>query len=150
MRPVRTASDIGQAIREHRKALQWDQATLAREAGVSRQWVVEVEKGKGGAELELVLRALRVLGAALTVARPATGSSGSPSSISRLIEGADALQPTGRTGPRRSDPASPDEPDDFLRIFARAKAEYDARREEDSGASDASGREAPSGPDEEA
>ena len=53
-------------IRQRRKALGWDQAQLAERVGVSRQWVIEVEKGKPRVELQLVLRTLNVLGLILT------------------------------------------------------------------------------------
>ncbi len=45
--------------------LQVDQAGLARMIGVSRLWVNQVEKGKPGASMGLVLRALDALGARL-------------------------------------------------------------------------------------
>ena len=59
---VRTDRDLGTIIRDRRKSLGLDQATLAAPVGVSRQWVVEVEKGKARAEVGLALRTLRVLG----------------------------------------------------------------------------------------
>ncbi|MCL1552560.1 helix-turn-helix transcriptional regulator [Xanthomonas nasturtii] len=62
MDTVRTPSDIGNIIRARRKHLSWDQARLANEIGVSRQWVVDIEKGKPRAELQLILRALHALG----------------------------------------------------------------------------------------
>ncbi len=62
---LRTSSDMGAAIREKRRALGWDQRTLATKVGVSRQWVIEVEKGKPRAAMKLVLRALEVLGIVL-------------------------------------------------------------------------------------
>ncbi|MFC0154601.1 helix-turn-helix transcriptional regulator [Xanthomonas dyei] len=62
MDTVRTPSDIGNIIRARRKRLGWDQARLANDIGVSRQWVVDIEKGKPRAELQLILRALQALG----------------------------------------------------------------------------------------
>lgn len=59
---LRNATDVGLVIRERRRALGLDQATLAQRIGVSRQWVVEIERGKPRAEVALVLTALRVLG----------------------------------------------------------------------------------------
>jgi HTH-type transcriptional regulator / antitoxin HipB len=59
---VRTDSDLGIVIRDRRKQLGLDQGTLASRVGVSRQWIVEVEKGKPRAEVGLILRVLRVLG----------------------------------------------------------------------------------------
>ncbi len=62
MAALKTPADLGNVILQRRKALGWDQARLAHEAGVSRQWIIEIEKGKPRAELQLVLRALNVLG----------------------------------------------------------------------------------------
>jgi HTH-type transcriptional regulator/antitoxin HipB len=38
-----------------------DQIALAKKAGTSRKWLVEVEQGKPGAEIGLVLRTLKSL-----------------------------------------------------------------------------------------
>jgi len=62
---LRTPADFGAAIREKRRALGLDQGTLATRVGVSRQWVVEMEKGKPRAAMRLVLRTLEVLDIAL-------------------------------------------------------------------------------------
>ena len=59
---LRTASDIGAAIRERRRQLGRGQADLANDIGVSRQWLSGVENGRPGAELGLVLRTLNILG----------------------------------------------------------------------------------------
>ena len=59
---LKTPADLGNVIRQRRKALGWDQARLAQETGVSRQWIIDIEKGKPRAELQLVLRTLNVLG----------------------------------------------------------------------------------------
>ncbi|HUH54333.1 MAG TPA: helix-turn-helix domain-containing protein [Rhodanobacter sp.] len=58
---IRTPQDIGALLRESRKKAGLGQAELARRIGVSRQWVVEVERGKPRAEMGLVLRALNTL-----------------------------------------------------------------------------------------
>ncbi len=60
---LRTPADVGALIRDRRRVLKLDQADLARMIGVSRLWVNQVEKGKPGASLGLVLRALDALGA---------------------------------------------------------------------------------------
>lgn len=59
---IRTAQDLGIAIRDRRKALGIDQATLAGRVGVSRKWIIDIEKGKPRASVELVLRTLDILG----------------------------------------------------------------------------------------
>lgn len=71
---IQTAKDLGVAIRSRRKELGWDQATLAKQVGVTRQWVIDIEKGKPRAELALALRALRVLGLSLNVDEKPEGS----------------------------------------------------------------------------
>jgi HTH-type transcriptional regulator / antitoxin HipB len=64
---VRTPADLGAVIRDRRKQLKLDQSTFAKKIGVSRQWVIEIERGHARAELALVLRALDVLGINLDV-----------------------------------------------------------------------------------
>jgi HTH-type transcriptional regulator / antitoxin HipB len=58
---ARTVGEIGAAIRSRRRELGWDQATLADRIGVSRLWVNQIEKGKPGAGIGLVLRAFAAL-----------------------------------------------------------------------------------------
>lgn len=64
---IRTPKDLGAVIRERRRELGWDQQALANKIGVSRQWVIEIEKGKPRAEVGLVLRALDALGVPLSL-----------------------------------------------------------------------------------
>jgi HTH-type transcriptional regulator / antitoxin HipB len=59
---VRTPIDLGAVIRDRRTKLDLDQKALADMVGVSRQWIVAMEKGKPRAEIGLVLRALAALG----------------------------------------------------------------------------------------
>ncbi|MFC7520025.1 helix-turn-helix transcriptional regulator [Xanthomonas populi] len=61
-------ADIGNLIRATRKRRGWDQARLATEIGASRQWIVDIEKGKPRAELQLILRALHALGLEMMLA----------------------------------------------------------------------------------
>jgi len=58
---LRTPKDIGAIIRQRRHELGLSQLEVAERVGVSRQWVVDVERGKPRAELALVLRTLDVL-----------------------------------------------------------------------------------------
>lgn len=58
---IRTPADLGALIRNTRKALRLDQSTLAKKIGVSRLWLVEIEKGKPRAEIGLLLRTLAAL-----------------------------------------------------------------------------------------
>ncbi len=59
---VRTPKDIGALIKSRRKTIGLGQAELATRVGASRLWVSEIENGKPGASLGLVLRTLSVLG----------------------------------------------------------------------------------------
>jgi y4mF family transcriptional regulator len=59
---IRTPADLGAAIRDRRKQLGLDQSTFAKRIGVSRQWVIGVERGHARAAMGLVLRAIDALG----------------------------------------------------------------------------------------
>ena len=65
---LRTTRDIGSAIRDRRRRLGLDQDELAKRVGVSRKWIIDVEKGKPGVALNLLLRALDTLGMRLSLA----------------------------------------------------------------------------------
>lgn len=67
---LRTPKDFGAAIRARRRLLGWRQAELAKRVGVSRLWVNQVESGKPGAGLGLVLRTLGALGLTLKAGVP--------------------------------------------------------------------------------
>jgi HTH-type transcriptional regulator/antitoxin HipB len=62
---IRNIKDLGAYLRGRRIELGMDQATLAEKARTSRKWLIEVENGKPGAELGLVLRTLRALDVAV-------------------------------------------------------------------------------------
>ena len=65
---ILTIGDPGAAIVRARQHRGLTQARLAQQAGVSRQWVSEVEAGKrAGVEFSSVLRVARVLGLALAL-----------------------------------------------------------------------------------
>jgi HTH-type transcriptional regulator/antitoxin HipB len=63
---LRTPADFGAVIRDCRLQLGLSQQALASKAGVSRQWIVELEKGKPRAPLGMVLGAMNALGILLT------------------------------------------------------------------------------------
>ena len=65
------AGDVGAIIRERRRKLGLDQGALAKRVGVGREWIVDVEKGKPRAGIELVLRTLDALGLSLVVSEKA-------------------------------------------------------------------------------
>jgi HTH-type transcriptional regulator/antitoxin HipB len=62
MMRIRTGADLGAFIRERRTKLGIDQLALAKKAGTSRKWLVEVEQGKARAEIGLIWRTLKSLG----------------------------------------------------------------------------------------
>lgn len=64
---IQAAKDLGALIRDRRNELEITQQELADMTGVSRVWVVSVEKGKPSAQIDLVLRTLRQLGLTLRV-----------------------------------------------------------------------------------
>lgn len=75
---LRTPADLGAAIRDRRRRLKWDQASLAQKIGVSRQWVIEIERGHPRAELGLVLKALDALNIHLQIGAAAESAAVSP------------------------------------------------------------------------
>lgn len=81
---LRTPIDMGSAIRDRRRRLGLDQDELAARVGVSRKWIIEVEKGKPRAEIGLLLRTLDALGLKLSLdadAAPTAGKSGSDTAV---------------------------------------------------------------------
>lgn len=96
---LRTPQDIGWAIRERRRALHLDQAELARRVGVSRQWIIGIEKGKGRADLSLVLRTLDALGVVLRSDDESSASEGEDPLPMGAVRAADVLSAhRGRSG----------------------------------------------------
>lgn len=76
---IATLKDLGLILRDRRKALGIGQSDLAAKIGVSRQWLVQIERGKPRADAGLLLRALKALDLDLEVTarkskRPAASS----------------------------------------------------------------------------
>jgi HTH-type transcriptional regulator / antitoxin HipB len=94
---VRSPSDLGAVVRDRRKQLKLDQAAFAKKIGVSRQWVIEVEKGHARAELGLVLRAIDALNIQLDAntgqASPVKSRRASPVDIDAIISRARKTKP---------------------------------------------------------
>ena len=93
---IRTPADLGAIIREQRKQLDLAQAELAKRVGVSRQWVIAIERGRVRAELGLVLRTLDALDIRLSSA------TGTPSSKTSSSPNIDAIVAAAKKGARRS------------------------------------------------
>ena len=89
---VHSPSDLGALIRERRRKLGLAQQQLAERVGVSRQWLINVERGKPRAELALVLKTLAALGLRVAVddgsATPAVGGVPEPPDIDAIVEDA--------------------------------------------------------------
>ena len=67
---VRTAKEIGLLIRDTRRRAGLSQSQLASKLRTSQSWVSEIETGKPGAELGLVLALLATLGVKLDAKQP--------------------------------------------------------------------------------
>lgn len=67
MEQISNSNDLAVLVRQRRRELGLSQAQLAAKVGVSRQWVIDIEKGKPRAELELALALLQALGIELQV-----------------------------------------------------------------------------------
>lgn len=59
---IRTAADLGAAVRQRRKELHMSQEDIADAVGVGRKFVSTVENGKNTAQIGLVLDLCRELG----------------------------------------------------------------------------------------
>jgi HTH-type transcriptional regulator/antitoxin HipB len=79
---IKAPLDLGLVIRDQRRKARVSQTELARRAGVGRQWLVGLEKGKPGAELGLVLRTLAALELAISIDE---GGSSSPAAADALV-----------------------------------------------------------------
>jgi HTH-type transcriptional regulator / antitoxin HipB len=66
---VRSAADLGAAIRDARQAAGLTQQELARRVGISRTYLAQVEHGRTSRLLELLFDLLRVAGLELSVRR---------------------------------------------------------------------------------
>jgi y4mF family transcriptional regulator len=64
---IRDPIELGRIIHRRRRTMGWSQERLAKAAGVGRQWVLELEKGKKGPPLDLVIHVLDALGYTLDV-----------------------------------------------------------------------------------
>jgi HTH-type transcriptional regulator / antitoxin HipB len=62
MRTTDSPAALGAALRKRRRALQLTQDDLALSIGVNRKVIGQLEGGKEGVRLDIVLRAARALG----------------------------------------------------------------------------------------
>ena len=64
---VRSVRELAAVIRGLRREKGWSQATLAREAGVGREWIIHLEKARPTVELGLVMGTFKALGVCLRI-----------------------------------------------------------------------------------
>lgn len=62
MTAINNQRELGAALRDRRHNLGMTQAALAAALGVTRDWVIDLESGRGNPQLRRLLRALDVLG----------------------------------------------------------------------------------------
>lgn len=72
-----SVNDLACHIKQERKNQGWTQAELAERSGVSRDWIIGLEKAKPSVELVLVLRTLKALNLPLSIDQPSAKSSSS-------------------------------------------------------------------------
>jgi HTH-type transcriptional regulator / antitoxin HipB len=64
---IRSPRDLGLVVREARRSQKLTQAELAARAGVTREWIVGLERGNRGAEVGRVFKVLTALRLGLNV-----------------------------------------------------------------------------------
>jgi y4mF family transcriptional regulator len=64
---VHSVRELAVVVRSLRREKGWTQATLAREAGVGREWVIHLEKARPRVEFGLVMATIKALGVRLKV-----------------------------------------------------------------------------------
>lgn len=96
---IHDVRELGLRIRDQRLELGLSQVAFAKTIGVSRYWVMQIERGNRGAEIGLVLRALHALGLRLDVRSTGTPDAGAtdPESawpdLSAILDRARGAQP---------------------------------------------------------
>jgi HTH-type transcriptional regulator / antitoxin HipB len=64
---VHSVRELAAVVRSLRREKGWTQGTLAREAGVGREWVIHLEKARPRVEFGLVMATLKALGVRLNI-----------------------------------------------------------------------------------
>ncbi len=65
-----SVTDIAALVRQARQDRGWTQVQLAEHSGVSRDWIIALEKAKPSLEIALVLRTLKALNLSLKMEEP--------------------------------------------------------------------------------
>jgi HTH-type transcriptional regulator/antitoxin HipB len=78
--------DLAATIRGRRHDLDLSQAELASSAGVSREWINELEAGKATVEFGLVIRVLDALGLGLDIVDRVEAPNQASANLDALLE----------------------------------------------------------------
>ena len=106
---IRTIGDLGAAVREARAQRQLTQEELARQAGVSREWLVRLEQGRRPrVELQLVLDTLAVLGLTLSTENEPAAEDDTAAAWDEVFTNL-ANEPTDAPAPRATDERASDD-----------------------------------------
>lgn len=88
---VQSVRELAAVIRGLRREKGWSQATLAREAGVGREWIIHLEKARPTVELGLVMGTLKALGVRLRI-EPQPTQSDPVIDLSRMLDSPNASE----------------------------------------------------------
>jgi y4mF family transcriptional regulator len=83
---IHSMSDLAATVRGRRHDLDLSQAELASSAGVSREWINEVEAGKATVEFGLVIRLLEALGFELDLVERVEAPSNASAALDALLD----------------------------------------------------------------
>ena len=83
--------DLGLRLREARRARNWTQQQVADAIGVSRYWVIAMEKGSDAADLGKILKLVRLLGLTLDVRSGASDTLGAPAAENEAVPDLNAI-----------------------------------------------------------
>ncbi len=99
---VRTPRELGAFVRDARTQRRLTQAELAKQVGVSRSWVIDLEAGKRTLEIGLVLLVLETLEIRLELSRVVslTGRASAKASTYATLEVAPVDAILGRVEPK--------------------------------------------------
>lgn len=97
-----SVNDLAASVRQARRKLGWTQAELAERSGVSRDWIIGLERAKPSQEIALVLRTLKALDLNLSVGsheeRTWTQKAQFPSQADSVVNLDDLLKGDGGQG----------------------------------------------------
>lgn len=86
---VRTTTELGFAVRNARRSRGWTQAALADAAGISRQTLINLERGNPHGEIGVAFRVLAALGLAAGIVDVQSPTSGALDALLDDLGGGD-------------------------------------------------------------